>query len=242
MPPSSVLDLPANLWESFVCDKSREAYFYILPHYAYSMHDTGIYTSTLYEKLLSLPWTSTTGRSALWLTRGNCVCPYRYGGRTHTPVAMPDWLSEVTDAVANLVGISPSEAIQGCNVNMYADTNIGLPFHADNEPLFYPPLTKSRPQSRDITIVSLSIGRSRVFQARRNFGATVFSRRLFDGDILTMSGKSAQDGYQHAVASEAEAALISSLAPIEDDPQAVRFNLTLRTIQTHCKVCPCRQH
>jgi alkylated DNA repair dioxygenase AlkB len=155
---------------------------------------------------------------------------------------MPDWLSQATDAIANIVGISPHESIQGCNANMYSNPEIGLGFHADSEHLFYPPMTKTQPQDRDITIVSLSIGRSRVFQVRKNFASQRFSRRLFNGDIVTMSGKGAQDDYQHAVATESDAALISTVSPIEDDPQAVRFNLTFRIVKSHCKACPCRHY
>ena len=109
-----------------------------------------------------------------------------------------------------------------CNINKYRDGNDCAGWHCDDEPLF-------ETDDGQISIVSLSLGASRVFQYREikshNYKLSqTKSIKLNNGDICTMEGLF-QNNYQHRV-------------PIDTNCYKPRFNLTWRWITTHNCNCP----
>ena len=107
----------------------------------------------------------------------------------------------------------------GVNLNQYAGSGSFIRWHSDNEPLF-------GPQNSPKLIVSLSVGNSVEFMARRRAPGNVPSSiRLDHGDVLVTDGL-AQSEYEHCTASEL---------------QGPRVNLNYRWVAQHCVLSTSRR-
>ena len=162
-------------------------------------------------------------RRSCWLVMKPCACFYKYGGRQYDPSFFPPWLSRLTARVEDLVGVARG-TFNSCNANWYSEASHSLNYHADNEWLF-------KPADKNVFIVSLSFGQSRLFKIRKKLGLTHITICLNDGDVFTMGGKM-QESYEHSVSRCSEHSSNSSHGPTE------RFNLTWRTIVNHVDKCP----
>lgn len=127
-------------------------------------------------------------RSAAWFVRKGCSCSYEYNATAWPAVEVPDWLSEVEDAVWDALCTTGVERPNSCVANLYADGMESVDWHADNEPLFEGLLG-------DCRIVSLSLGETRRFDLRRRRGLSNpqqhlerVSVDLQHGDLITMEG------------------------------------------------------
>ncbi|CAL1174011.1 unnamed protein product [Cladocopium goreaui] len=143
---------------------------------------------------------------------------------TMPAVEVPDWLSEVEDAVWHALCTTGVERPNSCVANLYADGMESVDWHADNEPLFEGLLG-------DCRIVSLSLGETRRFDLRRRRGLSNpqqhlerVSVDLQHGDLITMEG-CFQKHWYHRV-------------PKAGGVTRPRINLTWRSIRRHHATCP----
>eukprot|EP00435_Cladocopium_sp_Y103_P072368 s3_g40.t1 len=172
----------------------------------------------------ALPNGRSLPRSAAWFVRKGCSCSYEYNATAWPAVEVPDWLSEVEDAVWDALCTTGVERPNSCVANLYADGMESVDWHADNEPLFEGLLG-------DCRIVSLSLGETRRFDLRRRRGLSNpqhhperVSVDLQHGDLITMEG-CFQKHWYHRV-------------PKAGGVTRPRINLTWRSIRRHHATCP----
>ena len=174
-------------------------------------------------------------RKSCWLVKEGCSCKYKYGKQNKhwDPSPFPPWMHEVSAFLEAELGLERGY-FNSCNANFYESANHDLYFHADNEALFR--RTDAPTSQRDVTIVSLSFGQSRLFSLKQNYakGETI-ETTLSDGDILTMEGL-LQENWQHAI-SKARAVDQVASSSSKGSSSNARFNLTFRRIQRHNKLC-----
>eukprot|EP00930_Biecheleria_cincta_P022355 TRINITY_DN16325_c0_g1_i1.p1 TRINITY_DN16325_c0_g1~~TRINITY_DN16325_c0_g1_i1.p1 ORF type:complete len:357 (-),score=52.90 TRINITY_DN16325_c0_g1_i1:188-1258(-) len=166
-------------------------------------------------------------RKTAWYVRAPCQCPYRYTREPVLPHFIPPWLEAVIARwLGNICGNNLPDSV---NFNLYENEDQGVAWHADDEALF-------GGLQGDCTIVSVSLGGARRFQAARSLGnlgprlvydkASLCEVDLGHGDICTMEGFF-QKHYIHRV----PAARSHSCEP--------RINATFRWIKHHTgKDCP----
>ena len=176
--------------------------------------------SELMDKLAELPWTEMTHsgqtlRKSIFITMGDCICNYEYGGGIHLPHPCPKWLYMLTDFISELVDL-PKGFLNCVNGNCYNSGQQGLGPHADDEKLF-------NTEDKRRIIVSLSIGATRTFVVRRNEDSKKWEVPLSSFDVAVMDGFF-QNYYTHAIK--------------KDLSTGVRYNLTWRHIQKHLTNCP----
>lgn len=160
-------------------------------------------------------------RKTAWLAATTCRCTYRYGGLEVDPVQFPDWMIELMELYMPMCGLTSREAWpNSCNMNLYEDGSHSVAWHADDEKLF-------QGKMNDCTVLSLSLGAARSFQARVNQpveGERQATKLLLgNGDLCTMEGLF-QKHYQHCVPKERS--------------EGPRINLTWRWIKLHNLACP----
>ena len=163
---------------------------------------------------------SQLNRVTIWQTLGECCCDYSYGGMTSPAGKAVAAVLDVSAAVADFCDLPwILDGPSGVVLNAYTRNEDGVGWHADAE-------TRIRAASADI--VSLSLGASRVFEARTNDETDVVAVRLDHGDVCIMSG-AFQHHYQHRVLPRDKA----------DHMQAgTRYNLSWRPVTQHESSCP----
>lgn len=178
--------------------------------------------------------TGVVTRKTAWYVRAPCQCPYRYSRELALPHFIPSWLEAMTERW--LGGICGDNLPDSVNFNLYEDEDHGVAWHADDEALF-------GGLEGDCTIVSVSLGGARRFQAARSLG-TLGPRLVYDrsslcevdlghGDICTMEG-CFQKHYIHRVPPPSRSTLSHPCKP--------RINATFRWIKHHTgKDCPLRR-
>ncbi|CAJ1331238.1 unnamed protein product [Effrenium voratum] len=160
-------------------------------------------------------------RKTAWMVAQPCSCSYYYGGMEVQPIAYPMWMLELMQEVMPKCGFSDlAEMPDSCNLNLYEDGTQMVGWHADDEDLF-------QGKSKDIRIISLSLGATRHFELELNWPAPEevlgAKQQLADGDICTMEGMT-QKHYMHRV-------------PEEEKPIGQRINLTWRWVAKHETTC-----
>merc|ERR1712176_132172 len=87
-----------------------------------------------------------------------CQCSYNYSGIEVEPHPWPSWMADILQKTMPLCGITATrEWPNSCNLNLYADGNQTVGWHADNEALF-------QGAFQDCAIISLSLGQTRRFE------------------------------------------------------------------------------
>jgi len=159
-------------------------------------------------------WLQLANYKTIWMTSGQCCCPYKYGGQEvpHTP--MTPIMSLLTQCVCKLTGIS---SINSVNINYYSHNFCYVGWHRDDEELF---LATKEPT----VIVSLSLGHARDFEMKDSHTGNTEKVTLHNGQLITMEGLF-QKFCVHRVPSSYEHA-------------GPRINLTWRTIKKHTEKCP----
>ena len=173
-----------------------------------------------------VPWSRPTGargrpwpRQSAWLTDSPCTCYYRYGGQTLVPHPSPPWMGGLRHQVtSSMPAIEGGRVPNAVNCNLYEGHADSVGWHADDEPLF-------DAVQNWATIISLSLGESRLFQIRDAVGA-IRSTTLNSGDILVMHG-AVQKHFVHRV------------PPGEARSDGSRINLTWRWIRRHSHADRC---
>jgi len=157
-------------------------------------------------------------RSAAFLVSNGCKCKYRYSGTKWEPHQFPDWFTNLTTEVMELVGLE-LPIPNSCNVNLYEDGTESVGWHSDNEPLF-------ESQVQDCLIVSMSLGGTRDFQIQQQWaeGRKLETVSLSNGDLMTMEGLF-QRYYSHRV-------------PRSNGRKEPRINFTWRYVTKHDAGCP----
>lgn len=175
--------------------------------------------------------TGAVTRKTAWYVRAPCQCPYRYTREPVLPHVIPPWLEAVIERW--LGGICGDNLPDSVNWNLYENEDHGVAWHADDEALF-------GGLQGDCTIVSVSLGDARRFQAARSLGnlgprlvydrASLCEVDLGHGDICTMEGLF-QKHYIHRIPPPSRSARSHSCKP--------RINATFRWIKHHTgKDCP----
>jgi hypothetical protein len=163
------------------------------------------------------------------------VNAYKYSGRMHPAMAMPEWLEEVVLEVANRVGFG---------VAMPAGFRFATPHLIVLANLYEKPLPDYDGKFRTVdtigwhadsedglcegaSILSISVGQPRVFEMRareRGIGdnGIVFSKKLAHGTVLAMRGARCQADYEHH---------LGNLPMKERVAAGSRLNITLRLVK-----------
>ena len=225
MPQAGLFSGPA--WVPVIDDGSSHAF----------LRKNALGGSQYFSKLESLPWVQelSSGSSKLtrytcWLVSSGCECNYKYGNHVHAKAQMPDWLAELTNKVAEKVGVDNMFLNSVCG-NKYAVSQHDLTWHSDNEPPF-----RASEFCRDTFIVSLSFGASRLFEFRKKQSNDTTPVCLDDWNILVMLGR-IQDKYYHRLCNGG-VSLGQGSSSSSSSGTEVRFNLTWRFLQMHEKSCP----
>ncbi len=157
-----------------------------------------------------------------WLVADLCLCSYNYGKQSIPCSPFDDIMTQLTNKIEELSG-----HIQGyfnsCNINAYSDPTSCVDWHSDNEALF-----RESEWKRDVSIVSLSLGGTRIMMFRQKLGEAKQQITHNDGDLAFMGGR-LQDTFYHRVPPY-DAASCGEFAP--------RANLTWRSVRRHSKGCP----
>ena len=173
-------------------------------------------------------------RYTTWLVSGGCQCKYEYGNKKHGCSEFPAWLTELTNTVANVLGVEPSLLNSVCG-NKYVVEQHDLFWHSDKERYF-----RESETQRDTFIVSLSFGASRMFEFRKKQGQDSIPVLLEEGDLLVMLSR-IQDFYQHRLCPGGVSANTSnsrSSSSAGTSCSSTRYNLTWRFFQRHDASCP----
>ena len=142
-----------------------------------------------------------------------------------TPNVWPSWLADLATQIAKVLGLS-GDYFNSCNGNKYDNQHQSLYWHSDNEKLF-----RQSEFQRNVLIVSVSFGASRLFGVRLKYNHKFSQIDLNHGDILTMEGRM-QDKYEHCLGGVP--------AGVSSSSSEARYNLTFRKILRHDKACPLR--
>lgn len=120
------------------------------------------------------------------------------------PRPMPEWIARVLDDVSERHGLPPLNHVV---LHRFLDGEDNIGWHHDKYMDFAP----------DSTVVSVSLGATRCFQARK--GERVVSLSVADGDVVTLS---------HACNRKAKHRVRRTTEDV-----GVRYSITARTIDTH---------
>ena len=144
----------------------------------------------------------------------NCLCPYKYS--KHSIKSAP-WHNELYQLVVHLCQILKLNVTFDCaNLNLYEGTNQSVGWHADDEDKF-----GSMP-----TILSISLGSSRLFQLRTLQTPHEYDSFVLDHlDVCLMQGN-LQSTHEHQVPKQ-----------FPNDPTSIRINITAR-VSTICTCGP----
>jgi alkylated DNA repair dioxygenase AlkB len=158
-------------------------------------------------------------RSSAWYVAEPCSCQYRYGGDLWPANSFLPWIKELCEQVKLVFNYDA--APNAINFNEYKSGSNSLGWHADDEHLFID-------RDGNTTVLSLSIGATRLFQLLRNEAPESESKDidLEDGMFLEMSKKT-QLFYQHQVPPSRLRGLSGK----------ARYNLTFRWIHSHAASC-----
>ena len=201
----------------------------------------GVFKFSEYQdRLALLPWKEVKDfkgkkvtRSSCWFTNEPCLCPYKYGRTFWDSNPTPQWMKDMASSLC-LAFELPDYSCNSCNANRYASDDEDLVWHADNEDMF-----RQTDFQRDVFIISISFGATRVFRVRRNFAPDSTKVLVRDGDCVSME-KRFQDKWQHSIA--AGGVDTGQGASSSSSPGSLRFNLTFRLVKRHCPKCPCRHN
>lgn len=127
---------------------------------------------------------------------------YNYYKSHHPEKEIPDWLLDLKQDVEHVC----NQAFNAILLNFYPNENSTISWHSDNEQCL----------GVNPTIVSLSLGQTRMFCIRHKKTLTQHSFELNDNDLLIMGDKS-QINYVHSV-------------PKHQGKCKPRINITLRHI------------
>lgn len=127
---------------------------------------------------------------------------YKYSGVVNQPLVPTPLIQEIQKDIEYCTYSTYNSVL----ANQYRNGSDSVSWHSDDEPEF----------GQEPTIISLSLGSTRVFKIRENTTKRVWSLDLAHGDLLVMSGR-AQLDYQHAVLKTAK-------------PVGNRVNLTFRFV------------
>lgn len=207
-----VWDLDARCFLSYLSNRSRKTF---------TKKQCRRWYETAYNKT---KWRGFGSYRTAWYTAGRCNCHYHYSAHPTPPNRFPQWLIDIQRAVFKHCGLEYRLA-NSCNLNLYEHATSSIPYHQDNEPMFYKTASGA---DDDCLIVSFSLGQERLFtiNSTAHLGGEPWLNRelalmLGDGDICTMGGKF-QRYYQHAV-------------PPMPGARRTRVNFTWRWIIQHEK-------
>ena len=182
-------------------------------------------TSQLATLLENIVWEEVMGkqgqikRSSAWYVAKPCSCQYKYGGDDWPPNDFLPWMEDLCEQVRCV--FKYTTAPNAINFNEYKSGSNSLAWHADDEPLFID-------KDGNTTVLSLSVGATRLFQLLRNGSPESEAKdiELEDGMFMAMSRKM-QCFYRH------------QLPPsrIRGLSGRTRHNLTFRWIHTHSATC-----
>ena len=170
----------------------------------------------------SQPFNQSNGRKvqikAAWFVTNKCSCRYSYSGTVWMPTSFPSWLLTITKEVMRHVHVDELQMSlpNSCNINFYENENACVGWHSDDEELFQGKLIKC-------SIISLSLGASRIFQIKNKRTQIITKKKLHNGDLITMEGMF-QKFFQHRV-------------PKSHYLVGGRINFTWRWIEKHEQTC-----
>ena len=178
-----------------------------------------------------------------WYTKDiDCNCVYRYGSTQSKALNYNNVILEIefwlfvllcfVDCQTFLFENAPNST----NVNMYKDGETYIPWHRDDESLFYLRKDKVEP----ISIISFTLGVKRIFEYQfkpdrivgefdnYNYNYNYYYEKgeiyLGHGDIAVMDGYF-QNYYQHQVPRQKN---------VSNQFDKIRINSTYRWIRSHC--------
>ena len=159
-------------------------------------------------------------RSSAWYTERTCSCNYHYGRSTWPNNSFDDWMVELCVETKRIFNLKNQP--NAINFNLYEDGEQDLTWHEDGEALF-------KDADGSSTIVSLSLGSSRLFEFKRSMATKAqYPIMLNHGDFCVMAGMT-QLHYQHQVPKQCFLAQALS--------SSKRINLTFRYICQHSQQC-----
>jgi len=217
------LKASAQVWETSLCDLELDCYVELLrcpftKSYMSRMFDI-VHKNTVWEQPVNEVTGARIPRKTAWVVSKVCSCPYIYGGVRIEPTPFPPWMLEIMDIVLPICNIAKEAMPNSCNLNRYDSGDMHCGWHADDGKIF-------EGKTKDICIISLSIGDSRKFEGKctdkYQAKKTPTKIVLKDGDICVMSGWT-QKYYQHCVPSEKRA--------------GARINMTWRWTTAHQPQC-----
>lgn len=113
------------------------------------------------------------------------LAPYRYSGKTMTPLQFPDWVLPLLERARELARCDELDTML---FNLYRDGSDSVSMHSDDEPSLVP----------NAPIVSFSFGADRFFDLDAKDGSERFRLRLENNTGLIM-GPGCQQAYRHGV-------------------------------------------
>ena len=133
-------------------------------------------------------WERGSGYETAWATPGHdCLCSYAHGHRAVLPQANPPVFTEAGNFWSRVASLltpwcAKGEVPTGLNLNRFAGDGSYIPWHCDNERLFW---HLDEPK----VIVSMSLGHSVLIKWRRRASQNTPSEiRLDHFDLLVMDG------------------------------------------------------
>jgi len=223
-------------WQPVIWDEARRCFSFHLP----GAIGSGM-TKQFFDRVKDCaPWqplhdkTKTrVSRHTAWYTHSNaCNCAYTYGDDTRVEAPADPKFRKVMEDIVKYVFSKfptlPEEAWPNCaNLNLYADGQEGVGWHADDELIFMG-------TARDCPIMSLSLGGAREFwlalkcEGNPDVKKGVVEVDLRDGDLLTLEGL-CQKHCMHTV---------PRASPSDFSRQQPRINITFRWMRLHKHMCP----
>jgi alkylated DNA repair dioxygenase AlkB len=199
----------------------------------YSSMYSNEFTYALWKPFFDqLPWQSIEryrGAKAFktcWMVSPDCQCVYRYGRQAVKPIPFDDVMCGLTHKISTLCGYD-GKYFNSCNLNAYMEPFECVDWHADNEELFVQAPIMKTLNKRDVDIISLSMGGTRMMLFQKKYGSPACEVKLHDGDLCYMGGR-LQEHYKHCIPKHDETTC---------GPFAPRVNFTWRVIRRHCKGC-----
>lgn len=188
--PINLLPIDGELhyFPNFINQPEASNFFYHLLSCSFWQHDI----VKMFGKVIQ------TKRKTAWMADEQIT--YTYAGKTKYPIA---WETQVYN-IKQLVENHTSLYFNACLLNLYANGNEGMAYHADNEPEIIP-------QSM---IVSISLGAERKFVCKHRHLPHIVDLKLAPGSMLIMSGNM-QNYWLHAL-------------PVAKRIVTPRINLTFR--------------
>jgi hypothetical protein len=165
------------LWDSILNDTALQSSVSYLPKERYSSIYSNEFTYALWKPFFDqLPWQSIEryrGAKAFktcWMVSPDCQCVYRYGRQAVKPIPFDDVMCGLTHKISTLCGYD-GKYFNSCNLNAYMEPFECVDWHADNEELFVQAPTMKTLNKRDVDIISLSMGGTRMMLFQKNTAA-----------------------------------------------------------------------